>query len=69
MAKTKEGSWVVAFRLTEKEIKLARQLSKRERRDGGSSVNLWAREVLRQYLHEYRVMPQAWGNGAVQRKR
>jgi hypothetical protein len=50
----------VIFSLSEEEMKLARQLAKRENREGANTVNCWAREVVRQYLHEYRVMPQAW---------
>jgi hypothetical protein len=48
------------FILTREEVRLAKQLAKRESRDGGDSVHLWSREVVRQYLHEYRVMPEAW---------
>ena len=62
MARIKVLSATVTFRLTEEEMKLARKLAKREKRDDATSANLWCREVVRQYLHEYKVMPEAWGN-------
>jgi len=60
VAKVKGGTRIV-FILTDEEVRLAKQLAKRERRDGGNSIHRWSREIVRQYLHEYRVMPQAWG--------
>jgi hypothetical protein len=39
-------------------MRLAKQLVKREGRHGGVFVHLWCRDVVRQYLHEYRVMPE-----------
>ena len=59
--KSMKSPRTVTFQLTEEEMKLARRLSKREKRDDGDSVDLWAREVVRQYLHEFKVMPKAWG--------
>jgi hypothetical protein len=59
MAKGK-GRKRIVFLLTKEEVRLARKLARRESRDGGSSIHLWAREVVRQYLHEYQVMPEAW---------
>jgi len=69
MIQRKISSKRVAFQLSSEDMKLAKQLAKREKRDGGCSVNLWSREVLRQYLHEFRVMPQAWGVTPSRRKR
>jgi hypothetical protein len=52
----------VTFQLSDEEMQLAKKMAKREKRYGASSVNLWCRDVVRQYLHEFRVMPEAWGN-------
>ena len=51
-------SLIVAFGLNAEEMKLARQLAKREKRDGHPSVHLWCREIVRQYLHDYRVLAE-----------
>jgi hypothetical protein len=58
--KSMKSPRTVTFQLTEEEMNLAGRLSKREKRDGAGSINLWAREVVRQYLHEFKVMPEAW---------
>ena len=50
----------VTFTLSDEEVKLARRLVRRERRYKAPSVNLWARAVVQQYLHEFKVMPGAW---------
>jgi len=68
MAQSQTSIPRITFLLTKEEMKFAKQLAKREKRDGGSSVNLWCREVVRQYLHEFRVMPQAWGVKPPRRK-
>jgi hypothetical protein len=59
--KSIKGPRTVTFELTSDEIQLARRVAKREKRDVSPSIDLWAREVVRQYLHEYKVMPGAEG--------
>ena len=58
MGRRKSISKIAAFRLDEEEIRLARQLAKLEKREGHPSIHLWCREVVRQYLHEYRVLAE-----------
>jgi hypothetical protein len=60
---------LVFIRLAQEEWQLAKKLARREQRTKKSTVNLWAREVVRQYLHEFKVMPQAWGAASSRRKR
>jgi len=53
---------IVKFQLNREQTKLAQQLVKRERRDNCTTVDEWAKDVVLQYLHEFKVMPEAWGN-------
>jgi len=68
MAKEQDSN-PITFILIDEEMRLAKRLVTLERRDDGGSVDLWCREVIRQYLHEFRVMPQAWGASPSERKR
>lgn len=58
--KAMKSPMTVTFKLTRDELRLARRLAKREKRTASGSVDYWARAVVRQYLHEFNVMPSAW---------
>lgn len=59
----------VSFRIAGDEAKMIRELMRIEDRDGATSPHLWTRELLRQYLHEYRVDPSCWPKPAKKQKR
>jgi len=57
----------IIFTLTGAQMKLIDQLVNLEKRKTDNLPDLWCKDVVCQYLHEFRVMPQAWGKSRAKR--